>query len=275
MTWTPDRVDQGDLMAYVDGRLASERARAVKAYLAHPDARDRVSQYIEQREALRQAFEAQAALPIPTRFLTPQLVAGQLRRRRRRFAQIAAALCLITLGVISGWAARDVVSTIRPGSTSIARMIIADAIAAHRTFAVEILHPVEVDAQQEAHLIQWLSKRLDRPLIVPDLTATGYRLMGGRLLPAENGPAAELMYENCTGGRLTIYLRSGVAGEAKRYHSERGIGAFYWADEGLGCVVVGETDRKVLRQAATSAYEQTFPDAPKGEFSSEPEKNGG
>jgi anti-sigma factor RsiW len=153
-------------------------------------------------------------------------------------------------------------------------MIIADAIAAHRTFAVEIRHPVEVDAQQEAHLIQWLSKRLDRPLVVPDLSGTGYRLLGGRLLPAESGPAAQLMYENGTGGRLTLYLRSGIAEETKRYQSERGIGAFYWADEGLGCVVVGETDREVLRQAATSAYEQTFPDAPKGEFSSEPEKNG-
>jgi anti-sigma factor RsiW len=173
MTWAPDRVDEGDLMAYVDGRLAPERAGMVKAYLAtNPDARDRVSQYITQRETLREAFEARAAEPIPIRFRTPQLVAGQLRRRRRRFARIAAALCLITLGAISGWAARDVVPPVRPGSTSIARMIIADAIAAHRTFAVEIRHPVEVDAQQEAHLIQWLSKRLDRPLVVPDLSAT-------------------------------------------------------------------------------------------------------
>ena len=80
----------------------------------------------------------------------------------------------------------------------------ADALAAHRTFAVEVRHPVEVDAAQEAHLVQWLSKRLGRPLVVPDLSATGYRLMGGRLLPAGSGAAAQLMYENGAGDRPVV-----------------------------------------------------------------------
>jgi len=82
-------------------------------------------------------------------------------------------------------------------------MITADAIAAHRTYSVEVRHPVEVDAGQEAHIVQWLSKRLGHQLIVPDLTVAGFRLMGGRLLPAEDGPAAQFMYENGTGERLT------------------------------------------------------------------------
>ena len=64
-----------------------------------------------------------------------------------------------------------------PGA--VARMITADAIAAHRTFSVEVRHPVEVDAGQEAHLVQWLSKRLGRSLVVPDLAAAGFQLMAG------------------------------------------------------------------------------------------------
>ena len=47
--------------------------------------------------------------------------------------------------------------------------------------------------------MQWLSKRLGRPLVVPDLAAVGFRLMGGRLLPAEDGPAAQFMYETGKG----------------------------------------------------------------------------
>jgi hypothetical protein len=48
---------------------------------------------------------------------------------------------------------------------------------------------------QEAHLIQWLSKRLGRQLIAPDLTAGGFQLMGGRLLPADHrcGHAGRLL----------------------------------------------------------------------------------
>jgi anti-sigma factor RsiW len=51
--------------------------------------------------------------------------------------------------------------------------------------------------------------------------------MGGRLLPAEDGPAAQFMYENGTGERLTLYFRNGIGDEtAFRYHEEVGIGAF-------------------------------------------------
>jgi anti-sigma factor RsiW len=117
----------------------------------------------------------------------------------------------------------------------LAGKITNDAIAAHRIFSVELRHPVEVNADQEAHLVQSLSKRLGRELAEPDLASVGFRLMGGRLLPAEDGPAAQFMYENGTGGRLTLYLRTGVGHEAAfRYHEEGGIGAFYWSDEGFG-----------------------------------------
>jgi anti-sigma factor RsiW len=274
MTAAPEPVGEDDLMAYVDGRLPPERTEAVRDYLAvHPDARERVSQYIDHRQALREAFEAQAAEPVPVRLRPTQLVARHPRGRQRRFIEVAAVLCLVMLGGLGGWVARAVLSG-PSSSAALTSSIIDDAIAAHRTFAVEMRHPVEIDAHQDKHLVQWLSNRLDRPIVAPDLTAAGYRLMGGRLLPSESGPAAQLMYENNAGSRLTIYLRGGIAGEAKRFRNDRGLGAFYWSDEGLDCVVVGEVDREVLRQAATSAYEQIFPDAAKGEFSTEPEDKG-
>jgi anti-sigma factor RsiW len=276
MTGVPGPVGENDLMAYVDGRLSPERAEAVRGYLeVHPEAEERVSQYAEQREALRAAFSEPVDRPIPARLRVAQLLAERRLRRHWRFAQIAAAICLIVLGSIGGWTARDILPRLAsPTSALVARTIMADAIVAHRTFVVEVRHPVEVDADQEAHLVQWLSKRLGRPLVVPDLAATGFRLMGGRLLPAESGPAAQLMYENGSGGRLTVYVRAGVTGEMKLYRDDKGVGAFYWSDEGLGCVIAGEADRGLLRQAAESVYEQTFPDAPRGEFSSEPEKSG-
>jgi len=276
VTDLPGPVGDDELMAYVDGRLSPDRAEAVGSYLAaHPEIRERLSQFAEQRQALRAAFGERAEGPIPTRLRLTRLIAERQRRRGRRLAEIAAAILLVALGGIGGWTARDLMSPrASPPSALAAGTIMADALAAHRTFAVEVRHPVEVDAAQEAHLVQWLSKRLGRPLVVPDLSATGYRLMGGRLLPAGSGPAAQLMYENGAGDRLTVYVRPGVAGEASVYRQDKNVGAFYWADEGLGCVIVGDADRGALSRAAERVYEQTFPGMPKRNLAPQREKNG-
>lgn len=269
-------VEESDLHGWVDGRLTPEREEAIEAYFAvHPDARERWRQYAEQRAALRAAFAAEVTGPLPARFRIPRLLQERRHRRQRWFIQIAAAVCLVVLGCLGGWVARDVVPQMTSSTSAhLGRAIIADAIAAHRTFAVEVRHPVEVNAAQKADLVEWLSKRLGRPLVVPDLAAMGFRLMGGRLLPAESGPAAQLMYENDGGIRLTVYLQAGVAGEVKLFRNDKDVGALYWSDEGLGCVIVGDATRAILRTVAATVYEQTFPDAPKGEFSSDPERTG-
>jgi anti-sigma factor RsiW len=268
-------VEEDDLHARIDGQLPRERAEDVEAYLAaHPEEQARFSQYARQRQALRAAFVAQAGGPIPNRLRVAHLVAQQRRQRRRQFGQIAAALCLIVLGGVGGWAARDLTgppSSSSPGA--VASMITADAIAAYRTFSVEVRHPVEVDAGEEAHLVQWLSKRLGRQLVVPDLAAAGFQLMGGRLLPAEDGPAAQFMYENGNGERLTLYLRTGVGGEtAFRYHEEGGIGAFYWSDEGFGYAIAAKADRDLLLRIAEIVYQQTSPDGAKAKLPPAPGK---
>jgi anti-sigma factor RsiW len=276
VTDLPGPVGDDELMAYVDGRLPPDRAEAVGSYLAaHPEIRERLSRYADQRQGLLAAFGERGTGQIPTRLRLTRLIAEGRRRRRRRFAEIAAAICLIALGGVGGWTARDLMfPQASPGSALAAGAIMADALAAHRTFAVEVRHPVEVDAAQEAHLVQWLSKRLGRPLVVPDLSATGYHLMGGRLLPAGSGPAAQLMYENGTGDRLTVYVRPGVAGEASSYQHDKNVGAFYRADEGLGCVIVGDADRGALSRAAERVYEQTFPGIPKRDLAPQREKKG-
>jgi anti-sigma factor RsiW len=268
-------VEEDDLHAHIDGQLPHDRAEDVDAYLAaHPEERERFSQYAAQRQALRAALAARTDEPIPARLRVANLLAQRRRRRRRWFVEIAAAVCLIVLGGISGWVARDLIGP--RGSLplgAMARMITADAIAAHRTFSVEVRHPVEVDAAQEAHLVQWLSKRLGRQLTVPDLTAAGFRLMGGRLLPAEDGPAAQFMYENGNAERLTLYLRAGIGGEtAFRYHEEGGIGAFYWSDEGFGYAIAAKADRDLLLRIAEIVYQQTSPGGAKAKIPPAPGK---
>jgi anti-sigma factor RsiW len=270
-------VDEDELHARIDGRLPSHRAAAVDAYLsAHPEEEARFSQYAEQRHALREAVAAQSAGPIPDRLHIARIREERRHRRYRQLAQIAAAVSLLILGGVAGWAVREVTGPLAStGAGTLAGVITADAIAAHRIFSVEVRHPVEVNADQEAHLVQWLSKRLGRELTVPDLASVGFRLMGGRLLPAEDGPAAQFMYENGSGERLTLYLRTGVGDEtAFHYHEEGGIGAFYWSDEGFGYAIAAKADRELLLRTAELVYKQTSPGVARAKIPPAPGKPG-
>ena len=276
MSAIPGAFEEQELHARLDGRLSPERAAEVDAYLAtQPEMRARLQRYAEQQGLLRTAFAEETATPIPARLRVARLLAEQRRRSYQRLARIAAGVVLLVAGGIGGWAARDVATPFFPSTNpaaSNARTITADAIAAYRVFSVEVRHPVEVDVAQEAHLVQWLSKRLGQPLVVPDLTAAGFRLMGGRLLPAENGPAAQFMYENGK-ERVTLYLRTGIGGDtAFRYSEKNGVGAFYWSDQGFGYALAAKADRDLLLRLSEIVYQQISTDGAKAKIPPKPGK---
>lgn len=253
-------IEEDDLQAWVDGRLTPEQAEEVEAYFAaHPEARERWLQYAEQREQLRAAFVEPAGEPIPARLCIARLMEEQRRRSGRRFARIAAAIAFLIAGGIGGWVAHGVWPALTSSASAVlASSVFDDAIAAHRTFSVETRHPVEVGANEEAHLVQWLSKRLGRRLIVPDLSGLGFQLMGGRLLPADSAPAALFMYEDDKATRLSCYyLVADIVGETEfKFREQNGINAFYWVEDGLAYAITANLPRDRLLKIAEIVYQQ-------------------
>ena len=122
---------------------------------------------------------------------------------------------------------------------------------AYAVYTPEQRHPVEVAASEEQHLITWLSKRLNRPLSVPSLQEYGYSLVGGRLLPGEAGPAAQFMYENPTGSRLTLYV-TGIPDDetAFRLFRDGNRRTFYWVSDHMGYALSGPISEGKLRTMA-------------------------
>lgn len=246
-------IGEDDIQAAVDGRVEAPRCPIVQDYLAkNPEVAARVEDLKAQREMLRARLAAKGEEPIPARLRVANLLAQRTRRRRVELARAAAVVGLLVAGGAGGWTLRDLVSG-EPMPT-----MSRDAIAAHRVFVVERRHPVEVAANEEAHLVQWLSNRLGHKLTAPDLGREGWRLIGGRLLSAESGPAAQLMYENAGGQRLTVYLRPGDGkdGAEFRYAEANGVGAFWWSDGGLGYAVSGPADRQKLLDVAEAVHAQ-------------------
>jgi anti-sigma factor RsiW len=262
--------EEDDLQAWVDRRLTPKDNEAVEAYFAaHPESRARWSQYAEQREELRAAFAGPAEKMMPARLRIARLLAEQRRRRHRRLGRVAAAVALLIAGGIGGWGARDLLPALTSSASAVlASAVFDDAIAAHRTFSVETRHPVEVGANEEAHLVQWLSKRLGHRLIVPGLNALGFQLMGGRLLPADSGPAALFMYEDGKGTRLSCYyLVVDVAGETEfQFREQNGISAFYWVDDGLAYAIAANAPRDLLLKVAEIVYQQNSSDGAKAKL---------
>jgi anti-sigma factor RsiW len=174
-------------------------------------------------------------------------------------AAAAAVFAALFAGGAIGWFARGA-SAAQPSAVE---QLIGDALEAHRLYVVEVRHPVEVPGNEKAHLVQWLSKRLEAPLRAPDLDRIGLKLVGGRLLPGAAQPAAFFMYEAASGERFTLYTRrANAADSAMRYDAPGQHGALYWIDHAFGFVVSGRADRARLQEIATLAYEQIEPRGP-------------
>jgi anti-sigma factor RsiW len=248
-------ISEDDLHAYADGQLDAARLMQVETWLAgHPERRAQIEEWRTQAASLHRAYDRVLDEPIPARLVPAANAARWLD------AQKLAAVAWLLFGAAIGFFLRG--ETARdPGAAVALNSLPRQAAVAHAVFVPEVRHPVEVGADQEAHLVAWLSKRLGTPLKVPVLNQAGYALVGGRLLPGESGAVAQFMYQDAGGRRLTLYVRSqeGQKETAFRYAREGGIGVFYWLDGRLGYALSGELAQPELLKLATLVYGQLNP----------------
>jgi anti-sigma factor RsiW len=245
------KLSENDLQAYVDDRLDAEARRAVEVHLAQaPEDAARVAAYREQNAALHAAFDAVLDEPVP----------DHLRRAspQRRYAWVVGAAGWLAVGAVLGWFANALLTDRPTALTSFSRQ----AALAHAVYSPEVRHPVEVGAAEQEHLVNWLSKRVGAKLRAPVLTAEGYELVGGRLLPGEGGAVAQFMYQDAKGKRLTLYV-SRLAGKQRdtafRFSQEDRVSVFYWIDGALGYALSGELPKADLLDLATAVYKQINP----------------
>jgi anti-sigma factor RsiW len=110
----------------------------------------------------------------------------------------------------------------------------------------------------EDHLVAWLTRRVGAPIRAPSLADRGWKLMGGRLLPDLGLPAAQFMYEDAAGRRLTLYIRkeTGLNNTSFQFAERDGLGSFYWIDRPLAYALAGRLGREELMALANAVYAQ-------------------
>ena len=253
----PSRYTDTDLNAYVDGELDAEAVSEMEQWLAtHPDDARRVAAYRKQNEDLHNLFDDVATEPVPAH-LSDLVLKPRPAYSKPVWARIAAAIILFATGALSGWGLHGLQGG---GQISTTPAFVERAVGAHVVYASEVLHPVEVAAEQETHLVKWLSKRLGSPLRAPRLISNGYTLVGGRLLEDSGAPAAQFMYENRSGQRVTVYVRS-YAGKdtAFKFFDAGTVSAFYWMDAPFAFALAGDMPRQNLLDIAHVVYKDLSP----------------
>jgi anti-sigma factor RsiW len=264
-------LDLRALSAYVDGELSDERRAEIDAQLdEHPQSVARVAAWRAQKAALRALCgaprhdwrAASAGLDEQADELRrdphnqrdePAFIV--VRRVRPWWQRAGLAACWLAAGAGLALALGPLAPRLTGGAwdgfggqpPGFAQR----ADVAYAVYTPERRHPVEVAASEEEHLINWLSKRLNRPLSVPSLQEYGYSLVGGRLLPGEAGPAAQFMYENQAGARLTLYVTGTSRNETVfRLFRDGNRRTFYWVSDGMGYALSGPIAEAKLRAIA-------------------------
>ncbi len=262
---TPD-----EMHVLVDQLPPEAQQRALDSLaLKDAEAAANLKSWLKQRAALRELHRNVLAEPVPASLLQ---AAGRFAAMQQRLssgwrqAGIAAGVVL-AFGV--GWISHAQFLGSQAPSAILAKAAAQHEFARQAGFAYAVYvpekrHPVEVTASEQDHLVQWLSKRLGRPLKVPKLSAQGYELVGGRLLPGDTGARAQFMFQNGEGQRLTLYL--GAVDQAPdrlehgetgfRYQADGPVSSLYWFDEGFGCALTGQISREKLMALATVVYRQ-------------------
>ncbi len=248
---------EDDLHAFVDEALDAARRAEVQAYLdTNPACAARVAAYSRQREELRAALRPVAQEPIPPELSLRYLTERQRPQRAVPWRMAAAAMVLLAIGAAGGWSMRGPVSAplAQNGITGLAQ----EAAYTYDVYGADPTHPVEFQAAEKAQLVDWISSRLHLSLSVPDLSASGYRFMGGRLVATPHGPAALLMYDNRQGLRLAMLVRPMEVDKTMRMteHSTGTVNGFAWAERGIGYSLVGATSAEILHPLANAVRRQ-------------------
>ncbi len=242
-------------------------------------AEETLAQWEQQRQQLRTLHQGMLTEPMPEALVAAALRTSARRDRHDRWWRWGGMAASVLLAFALGWTGRSLWPAMAPAgpvlalaSTATAQHFAQQAAVAHAVYQPEVRHPVEVPAAQQEHLVQWLSKRLGRPLKLPVLADEGYELVGGRLLPGDAGARAQFMYQNAQGERITLYLGAIAAGQpgaataapkkpdagetAFQFTSEGPVPGFYWVDQGFGYALSGQLSRQQLLVLASAVYRQ-------------------
>lgn len=252
------------LCAYLDNELDDVSREMVDRALARdPSLRAKLESWSAQTGDLRMALDAELDEPLPADLIrlasTPARAPATAKQAARsswrnrlsdwlpspRFAGALAVAVLV--GVFVG---KDLLPRMNADG-----QLVRLASVAHHVYSPDKRQPVEVKSEDPT-LTSWISKRLGKKVFAPQVD--GFRFMGGRLLAGAEEPAGQFMYEDASGKRLTVFVRTEGAHDKNttpECDTYRGISVCYWYAGDVAYALAGELPSSTLAALAVPAAE--------------------
>ncbi|WP_237882613.1 anti-sigma factor family protein [Pseudomonas sp. PGPR40] len=228
-----------DLHAYVDHQLNEADRHRVETYLAdNAEVAAQVRAWQHDAQQLRAALSGVLQQPANPE-LDPAMIRQRVKRQsRRHLASAAVLLIAVSVGGLSGWQAREMTLVRAP-------MPMTDAMQAYRLIAQQGILPADYTVSDDGDMQGWLDRYFSQAHRLPNLTASGYTPISGRLLSTEQGPAAMVVYEDRSGHKISFYVRPPGPKNTLLPRGSRSDGelqAEYWSGAGYNYAMVSPSD---------------------------------
>lgn len=264
-------MSEADLQAYVDGQLGGRRRAEVEAYLAaDPAEAARLAAYRDQNIALHALFDPgrgnEGELPPDMAVLGQQLQhridrsEARPPKARRSARRLAACVAVAVSAGTAGWLAMEqsvwrddpLVALTRQASDASVQL------ASNKAGAPAV-------QGEDLKVATWLAALPgNTPQQLPDLEALGFGLTAQRVIRTASGqPAAQLLYQDESGQRVTLYMRAGgTADQITFTFTKVGEDAqFFWQDQHMGYSLVGKMPQDKLLRIAEAINQSLRQDA--------------
>jgi anti-sigma factor RsiW len=251
-----------DIHAYVDGALSGERrARVERAIELNPALAARVSDYFSLNNMFHERYDRVLSEPVPARFVKLERKRGRWAANWPRFAGMAA---MLVLGIGIGIGANRSMP-FQTASVDSTEGFVRQAALAHVVYMPAVDRPADIGRDREQDFVHYLSNTLGTDVHPPMLDKSGFELMGGRLLPGDDGPTAQFMYRDARGERVTLCIshrKASANATAFKLYRDGPVNVFYWVDGDFGYAVSGGIDRNTMLELAHDVYAQLTASTP-------------
>jgi anti-sigma factor RsiW len=236
--------DEAEILLHglLDQEIDAEPACRVEA---HVGACARCATQLRLQRAMRAMmsnadlrFAAPPALRMRIRATLPVVAAGASYRLRTLFKGFAFGSALSAAA-----AALLMIAVIRSDQDQV---IVSDVVSAHLR-SLQANHLTDVQTGDRQGIKPWFSDRLGVAPPVPDLTAQGFNLVGGRVDYVLGKAVAAIVYRH-RDHIINLFVAQGARAEqSARDETMQGFNVALWSEKGLNLCVVGDVSAEELQ----------------------------